>query len=346
MTAAPAGVRVRPATPGDVWFLEEMLAAAAWWRPGDEPAVGGPLSVPEVAVYLEGWGRRGDAGVVADRDGELVGAAWLRLFTAEVCGYGFIDEATPELTIAVTSHHRRRGIGRALLSTLLDQAGRDGHRRVSLSVEPDNPAMGLYESVGFVECGRRGGAVTMSCRPREHATVVVDNSDLAAPAIVHRADTDDAEELVGLRDDIARWMHDVGIRTWNPGEVQPADVHGWLDAGTVYVRREAGRIVAAVVILWEDPDIWGETDGAAGYIHNLMVARSHAGRNLGEAMLSAAESHIYRHGADLARLDAAEDSAPLQDWYVARGYRRVGVRRFDRDDVYDTVLYEKDLTAR
>jgi len=83
----------------DVAFLARMLCWAADWEAAqlDESA----LERPEVARYVEGWGRPGDTAVVADKAGELVGAAWFRLFDANEPGYGFVDRRTPELTIGV-----------------------------------------------------------------------------------------------------------------------------------------------------------------------------------------------------------------------------------------------------
>jgi len=48
------------------------------------------------------------------------------------------------------------------LRALLAAARSEGYARVSLSVEPDNPALWLYRRAGFREIGRRGGALTMA----------------------------------------------------------------------------------------------------------------------------------------------------------------------------------------
>ena len=78
-----------------------------------------------------------------------------------VPGYGFVDEQTPELTIAVVPSCRGKGYGRDLLEALLDKARAESYAAVSLSVEPDNPALHLYERHGFVGVGEHGGALIM-----------------------------------------------------------------------------------------------------------------------------------------------------------------------------------------
>ncbi len=152
-------VRIRDATPADLPFLEQMLYEAANWRGG--PAV--PISRPEIAKYVRGWGTRaGDFGVVAeDARGRAIGAAWYRYFDSDSPGFGYVDDDVPELTIAVEARSRGRGVGRALLRELVDRAARRGATALSLSVEEDNPALGLYVSSGFEKVGRVENAWTM-----------------------------------------------------------------------------------------------------------------------------------------------------------------------------------------
>ena len=87
------------------------------------------------------------------------GAAWYRLFPASAPGFGFVDEETPELTIAVAPSHRGRGAGGELLEALLARAREEGYPRVSLSAEPGQ--LGFYEKHGFHELRREDGTVTM-----------------------------------------------------------------------------------------------------------------------------------------------------------------------------------------
>lgn len=89
------------------------------------------------------------------------GAVWVRRFNDDDHGYGYVDDRTPELSVAVVAEHRGHGIGRCLIAAMLVQIRLQGTRQVSLSVEIDNPARQLYESLGFTPTTATGGAVTM-----------------------------------------------------------------------------------------------------------------------------------------------------------------------------------------
>ena len=150
-------MRYRDAMAGDEPFLREMSQLAMHWR--DESAVTPELD-PSVVKYVEGFGRTGDAGVVAEADGAPVGAAWYRFLPASDPGYGWV-EGMPELSVAVAAGARGRGVARELITRLLERARADGLPGVSLSVEPDNAARRLYERLGFDKVGVVGGSWTM-----------------------------------------------------------------------------------------------------------------------------------------------------------------------------------------
>jgi ribosomal protein S18 acetylase RimI-like enzyme len=148
---------IRPAGPQDVPFLRDMLRHAYYWRV-DRVSESGE---PPVQRYVERWGRPGDTALIAIHDFQRVGAAWYRLFKDDNPGYGFVDEATPELSIAIVPSKRGSGLGSELLDALLDQARADGYHAISLSVEKDSPAVGLYERHGFERLDEDDGGVTM-----------------------------------------------------------------------------------------------------------------------------------------------------------------------------------------
>lgn len=153
---------LRAAVQGDGGFLGDMVVEAANWRAGAARPRHEILSTVEHRRYIAGWMRPADVGVVAmDQDGRSIGAAWFRMLSQDEPGFGFVETAVPELIIGVRPLWRARGVGRSLLRGLLDEASARGHRRVSLSVEHDNFARGLYRSEGFVVVDSGGGRDTM-----------------------------------------------------------------------------------------------------------------------------------------------------------------------------------------
>src|SRR5437879_4697027 len=69
---------IRPAVQDDLEVLWDFLAMAAY-----EPDAEAAKAVPLVAKYLVGWQRPGDFGFIAEQNGEIIGAAWARRFSAE-----------------------------------------------------------------------------------------------------------------------------------------------------------------------------------------------------------------------------------------------------------------------
>ena len=118
----------------EVLALERTLFPADAWSEGifrDE------LAQPD-RYYL----------VAEEADGTLVGYAGLRAVPPE----GDVQ------TIAVAPERWGKGIGRALLTALLDKARRRGITAMFLEVRSDNPrARDLYQKFGFVEVGVRSG---------------------------------------------------------------------------------------------------------------------------------------------------------------------------------------------
>jgi ribosomal protein S18 acetylase RimI-like enzyme len=137
-------VELRPLTSLDQPIMWDMLYCAIYVPQGQDPLPRDVIFQPELARYVEGWGKPGDMGVLA-LDGEVpVGAAWLRLMH----GYGFVEEGLPELSIAVLPDYRSKGIGTSLLKAIFNLAV-PIYRGLSLSVTSENPALHLYERFGF-----------------------------------------------------------------------------------------------------------------------------------------------------------------------------------------------------
>ena len=144
-------VSIRAIEESEYPLLEEFLYNAIYLPPGAEPVPRDIIFLPEIYVYIEGFGRAYDCGVIAEKDGEIIGAAWTRV----IQGYGHIDDYTPELAISVLPGHRNESVGTMLMALLFEQLRGLGYERTSLSVQKDNPAVRFYERLGYRITGER-----------------------------------------------------------------------------------------------------------------------------------------------------------------------------------------------
>ncbi len=142
-------------------FLWEMLYQAIHIPAGYELPPRTLLYLPDLACYVQDWGQSSDYGLLA-RDlttGTSLGAVWIRLLTGENKGYGYVDDQTPELSIAVLPQYRGQGLGTALLSDLISTVS--GYTAISLSVSASNPALRLYKRFEFKVVSQKAGSLTM-----------------------------------------------------------------------------------------------------------------------------------------------------------------------------------------
>ncbi|MCL2387422.1 MAG: GNAT family N-acetyltransferase [Defluviitaleaceae bacterium] len=127
-------------------LLEDFLYHAIFVPPNEKPFPRDEIYKPEIFMYIDGFGNKhGDCGVIAKRDGEVIGAAWTRIIPA----FGHIDNSTPELATSVTPTARKRGIGTRMLTHLFELLRNRGFAQTSLSVQKENPATRLYQRLGY-----------------------------------------------------------------------------------------------------------------------------------------------------------------------------------------------------
>lgn len=141
--------RLRYARATDEPFLWDMLYFAAHMDEDGAWSAEDARGDPVLSKYVEGWGREGDLGVIAEDDNaDPIGAAWLRPLAFALRGYALVPEEYPELVVAVVPGYEGQGIGGRLLTSLLSKA-QGAYPGVVLSVRDGNPAIRLYERFGF-----------------------------------------------------------------------------------------------------------------------------------------------------------------------------------------------------
>jgi phosphinothricin acetyltransferase len=146
-------VVVRPATPADVpavtgIYAHHVVSGVATFDtepPGEDHWTG----------RLEDAAQTGWPFLVAEADGEVVGFAYADTWRRARPAY----RHTVEDTLYLRPGWTRRGIGRALLTELLDRAAANGAREVLAVIADggDPSSAELHRALGFTEAGRLRG---------------------------------------------------------------------------------------------------------------------------------------------------------------------------------------------
>lgn len=158
----PSNITIDHLSKRDQSFLWDMLYEAIYVPHGAPRLPREILDEPGISRYAQNWGQENDVGFVATDIDNLakVGAAWLRLLTGSNRGYGYVNDCTPELSLAVKPAYRGRGVGSALMRRTLEEA-EQRYEAISLSVSSHNPAVRLYRRFGFRILCEVDGTFTM-----------------------------------------------------------------------------------------------------------------------------------------------------------------------------------------
>jgi len=146
ITAHPINAKIRLMQTSDYSCLPEFLYQAIFIPKGVEPPPRSIINDPQIFAYIKDLNTQShDLGVVAEQNGQIVGAAWTRIIPA----YGHINTETPELVISVLPEFRGYGIGSKLMKKLFKILRVNGYAQTSLSVQKNNPAVRLYKQLGY-----------------------------------------------------------------------------------------------------------------------------------------------------------------------------------------------------
>lgn len=141
-------------------LLKDFLYEAIFIPEGVEPPAREIIERPELKLYYEGFGSgRADHCIVAEEDGQVVGAVWTRTMN----DYGHIDDETPSFAISLYKEYRGRGIGTRLMKEILELLRSQGYKKASLAVQKANYAVRMYEKVGFKTVDENDEEYIMVC---------------------------------------------------------------------------------------------------------------------------------------------------------------------------------------
>ena len=141
---------VRKLNKNEVDFLADMLYEAIFIPKGHETLPKEIIKEKSLSKYFENWAKdKFDIALVAETDNQLVGAIWGRLFTKENKGFGYVDDTTPELSMAIKKEYRNQGIGTKFITAIASEYKKNGVNHLCLSVDKANKAYGLYKRQGY-----------------------------------------------------------------------------------------------------------------------------------------------------------------------------------------------------
>jgi ribosomal protein S18 acetylase RimI-like enzyme len=159
MTTTIAMLVLRPAERSDDAFLRRLYASAreaelsvVGWSDAERDAFLRQQFDAQDAYYREHY--HPASFDVIQLDGVPIG----RLYVARW------DEEVRVIDIALLPEHRGNGLGTQLLCGLLAEAADEG-KRVSIHVEKHNPALRLYERLGFEPVADAGVYLLMEASP-------------------------------------------------------------------------------------------------------------------------------------------------------------------------------------
>ena len=139
-------VKIRTLRDDEKDLLTTFLYEAIFVPEGAAPPPREIIEKPELRGYTDDFGsRKGDNGLVAVIDHQVVGAVWTRIMD----DYGHVDDETPSFAIALYPAYRGQGIGTAMMKAMLALLKNQGYRQGSLAVQKANDAVKLYRDVGF-----------------------------------------------------------------------------------------------------------------------------------------------------------------------------------------------------
>lgn len=168
---------IRPIVPTDEGFLWEILYQSFYPFPSKASKLQRMPETFPISQYLKDWGKPDDCGFIAidTRTRQPIGAAWFRLLTGDEKGYGYVDDRTPELMIAIHPEYQHLAIELCLLNHLL-LAAKKRFESLSVQVSPGKPGWSSCPILGFKIVGETGTSQTLQKDLRTEAQV--DPSDL------------------------------------------------------------------------------------------------------------------------------------------------------------------------
>ena len=152
--------RIREIKESEYQILPNFLYEAIFIPEGTEKPSKSIIEQPELQVYVADFGKEDDWCLAAEMKEKIMGAVWVRIMN----DYGHIDDKTPSLAISLYEEYRNLGLGTALMKEMLQFLKDKGYKQISLSVQKENFAVGMYRKLGFKVVSENDVEYIMVCQ--------------------------------------------------------------------------------------------------------------------------------------------------------------------------------------
>lgn len=114
-------ITIREIKEDEIDKLEVMLYESIYQPDKNNPIPRDIIKIPRIYAYIDDFGKlKDDYCFVADINGQIIGAVWVRIIAGKIKGYGNIDQETPEFAISLFEEYRNQGIGTMLMNKMVD----------------------------------------------------------------------------------------------------------------------------------------------------------------------------------------------------------------------------------
>lgn len=165
---------------------------------------------------------------------------------------------------------------------------------------------------------------------------------------IRKATADDADVVIRILRDAARWLIDKSIHQWSYYLTDEAasEVRQAIKIGTTYMVTDNDQQPVATFNLSReqndlDASVWGSCEDEALYLHRLAVDQNYRRQRIGKKLLEWIEENSQTESGVL-RLDCVADNSALNQFYMNAGFTFSGYARA-KDIQFSR--YEKPLNA-
>ncbi len=167
--------------------------------------------------------------------------------------------------------------------------------------------------------------------------------------VLTKAQPGDEKEIQSLYDRVTASMQQQGLDQWQVGSYPvPGMAAADVQAGNMYVVRQAGHMVCAVTVDREQDEQYARIPWLFGVkpgcFHRLAILPEAQGQGLGKQVLEDVEEILRTQGCDSLRCDTMETNQRALRLYEGRGMRRVGAVHYPPDESRNFPCLEKPLT--